>query len=108
MDVLHLFPLALDELSDFGGILEIGPINLDDGDDTADLVQESIVGVLEVGEILESDGGLHRTVAALDALQALFGRDIQVDNQVGLAPISSVEDSVTLAIQNNEGEGREV
>ena len=54
-------------------------------------MQEAIISVLEVGQVFEGDGCLHRAVARLDALQTLFGRDIQVNNQVGLAPKSCRE-----------------
>lgn len=87
VDVLHFLPLRFDERRDLLRVLEVAPVYLNNGDNAANFMQKAVICVLEVREVLNSDRSLHRTVSALDALQALFWAHIQVNDEIGLAPI---------------------
>lgn len=69
VNVLHLDPFRLDELRHCCRVLEITPIDSNDGNHSANLVQEAIIRILQVGQVLDCDRSLHRTIAKLDSLQ---------------------------------------
>lgn len=55
-------------------------------DDPGDILNELLVGCMEVSEVFEGDGGLAISPPHLNPPLALLGRHIQMNNQVWLFP----------------------